>query len=51
MTPEQLDKFIKQSWLKEFGDDSHVSLYCYTLAFKAGYDVGYDTGYKDGGYI
>ena len=53
---KDLSKFIYEMWLREFGDDSHISLHCYTLAFMAGYDKGYDTGcdtgyaagYKDG---
>ena len=33
------EEFIKQAWLAEFGDDSHVSLQCYTLAYKAGWNA------------
>jgi hypothetical protein len=27
---------VKRSWLSEFGDSSHISLYCYSLAYNAG---------------
>lgn len=41
------EKLIKQAWLAEFGDDSHVSLHCYTLAYNAGHAAGETSGAEE----
>lgn len=34
------EESIRRAWLEEFGDDSHVSLHCYTLAYNTGRAAG-----------